>query len=708
MLFGFGLLLPNAPVWQMPPNDMPQMVAGTEALFQEDWSFPPAVTDRLVAPMRISIVLTDSLPWFTLLLKALHLSPDKVAPLALFLLVAHLLQAIGMVALLRALGITRPAGLIGGVALALLMPVWISRQFGHIALSGHFILLMTLALFATAVRRGLTGWHAVGFAGLMALALGTHPYHIVPVSALVAAAFATELLCRRPGAWLRVAGGGLGCVLAVAVSYVVLGYGASSIQSSGGGFGVFSINLLGPVWPQASSLAGQRWADGWFTGTVDPTGGQSFEGYAYLGAGILCTVVMGLVVALLRKSRPEAPSSWSWRQFLPAAVVLLGLTLWAIGPKVWVLNHLVLVLPEPEGRLAEVMGIFRAHARFFWVPSYALLALGILALDRRLSQPALSAVMVVAVGLQVADTAVMRWAVGDRFTKPADLTFPPALAKSQAIAGRMWHFLPTLYCLRGVEADHDVVRQLSLVALRNGGRTNSAPTGRNPWPNCQAPFEAPRGTDDLLVLSREALLTTRAMQHASGGLPCYAMPRGALCGTGLEGIRGLVPMRWGPEGPFLPLNETTISLSSAAEIPAILRSGFSAREPWGVWSDGRVAEVAFRVPSLEHEPNLRSVAISIEGIGFVPPPLQSQTVNISANGHAVGSYEFVAGWQRIEITVPRAVIVDAPWLVLRFDIPNATLADPAMPTSRLLGLGIKELNIRPIWSDAAEDLEKAN
>ena len=163
MLFGFGLLFPSAPVWHMPPNDMPQMVTGLEALFQDGWGFPLAVTDRLVAPMRISIVFTDSLPWFTLLLKALDLSPDKVAPLALFLLVGHVMQAIGMMALLRALGVERPAGLIGGVALALLMPAWIIRQFGHIGLSEHFILLLTLALSATAARTGLTSTSAQRF-----------------------------------------------------------------------------------------------------------------------------------------------------------------------------------------------------------------------------------------------------------------------------------------------------------------------------------------------------------------------------------------------------------------------------------------------------------------------------------------------------------------------------------------------------------------
>jgi hypothetical protein len=41
LLVGAGPLDGSHAVWSNPPNDLPQMMAGFEALFREPWGFPP-------------------------------------------------------------------------------------------------------------------------------------------------------------------------------------------------------------------------------------------------------------------------------------------------------------------------------------------------------------------------------------------------------------------------------------------------------------------------------------------------------------------------------------------------------------------------------------------------------------------------------------------------------------------------------------------
>ena len=145
LVFGCGLLRADAPFWTSPIGDMGQMVAGEIAALRAPWSLPLLVTHTLDAPDAVAAVYTDSIPWLTALLKALHLG-DRVSLLGLFLLLEWIAQPAAAFALLRASGVERPSTLLAGCLLALLTPAWLFRQIGHIALSGHAFEIAALAL----------------------------------------------------------------------------------------------------------------------------------------------------------------------------------------------------------------------------------------------------------------------------------------------------------------------------------------------------------------------------------------------------------------------------------------------------------------------------------------------------------------------------------------------------------------------------------
>ena len=200
-LIGLGIVSAQSPFWRAPPGDMSAMMTGAEAIFHAPWRFPPALSDRLLAPTSISIVYTDSAPWLTLALKATG-AWQLVNPLGLFLLVSYILQPLAMLALLRACGLRRVVFLALGGLLALLLPTWLLRH-DHVALTGHWLIILALAVSIASAREGLSRGRVAAFTALAVAAAGLHAYHLPPIGLAFAAALASEIAQGRAGAVRR-------------------------------------------------------------------------------------------------------------------------------------------------------------------------------------------------------------------------------------------------------------------------------------------------------------------------------------------------------------------------------------------------------------------------------------------------------------------------------------------------------------------------
>jgi hypothetical protein len=540
LIFGPALPLASARFWTMPKSDMIGMTAGYEAFLREPWAFPPTLTSRLTGHP-VSIVYTDSTPWLALMLKGLGLG-GQFNPLGLFMLISYLLQPVAMIALLRAMGVSRLWPLIAGALLALMMPTWTTRQFGHIALSGHWLLLFALALSVATSRSGLTAARIAGFALVAALATGVHAYHLPPIGAAFGAALVSVLLQDGLRAVPRVATAALAVLAAVALSAWILGYG-QGLGPSGGAdaIGAYSMNVLGPVYPQGSLLFGETWTGEWFRHPVS-NNNQAFEGFQYLGVAPLLLAFAALVMALRRTAAQPRDAGLSILRFAPLALAMLLLTAAAIGPVIYLGDALVAKLPKPSGRLADVIGLFRAHGRFFWMPGYLILAVGV-ASAARLPRRVAAMVLAGAVILQAVETWPLRQGVHAVFVRPDTHTYPPALDDAPALRGRPWTFTPTYFCSADLK-DLRAMAQLNRLAIRTGGTSNSFLTARSTEGACKPP--AP----DLLVTAapgdRRIVVglggqgdAKRTLSAFAGRTDCYRLERGLLCGAGLDAVSGL-------------------------------------------------------------------------------------------------------------------------------------------------------------------------
>ena len=712
LVFGLRLLSAADGYWANPHGDMTQMLAGELAGLRAPWSLPILTPDTLLAPDRVSLVYTDSIPWLTAVLKLGGLG-GSLSLLGTFLFLSWLAQPAAMYALLRASGVRRASTLLAGMLLALLVPSWLARQLGHVALSGHALQVAALALSVRSIRGGLDRAGLAGFFALGVAAVGVHAYHVPVVALLFTAALASDLLQHRAGAARRALTAGPTFVLALAACAWACGYFVGRGASGGvDALGLYEMNMLAPVWPQGSALAGQRWDGAWFTHSFDPTGGQYFEGYDYLGAGVLLLLAVSGLLLWRDRRRRSAVVVWAddapgpapdaadaalrRRRWGPLAAALGVLTLYAFGTKPYLGPIHLLTVPLPHHAWMDAFALFRGHGRFFWTVGYALAAGGLVVLDRDAGARVRLLTLGAAVLLQAADMSQMLGGLHDRFSRPEPSRLPAALS-GPAFRGRDHRIYPGYFCTTS-GTNQLLARQLSLTAQRQGASTNVAETAREPLGSCTRPppadalADAAPGDRRITVLMGDDGAGTELTGLFARRTDCFAYATLWMCGRDLAGVPGLSPV---PGRLLMRRNRPDMSLAVGAPgFQAALLSGWSKPEPNGVWSDGPRAVLRLPRPDV---PAGGSVTVAVEAMGYAPPGRAAQRAFVSISGRRLAEWRLDAdGYRTLQVSAPAALLAPGAPLDVVIDLPDALSPNDVLPGSgdpRRLGVGIRRITL---------------
>jgi hypothetical protein len=270
-----------------------------------------------------------------------------------------------------------------------LIPTLLMR-IGHPALCAHWLLLWAIWLYLrpeSSPRSSMIHTSTLGLvAGLV------HPYLAVMVLALAGAVALRNFLAARDRGVVRASIGAVS-IAALALTSVVTGWWASGLFTVSGvnnlaseGLGKYSMNLLALVTPTGWS----RFLPEWPLGAE----GQSYEGFHYLGAGLILLVVLGIAARLTGPRR--APVSTWW----PLVVACLALGLYALSPRVTLGAH---VVADLHIDWLERASIFRATSRFFWPAGYVLVTAAAATLITRIPARVLVPMLAAVVLLQLAD-----------------------------------------------------------------------------------------------------------------------------------------------------------------------------------------------------------------------------------------------------------------------------------------------------------------
>jgi len=374
--FGFGIVDPGQAEWLLSRQDPATTYISWLFYRSEPWSFPLGQVNGYLAPIGTTVGMTDSLPLLAVPGKALRfLLPENFQYFGMWVLVNYILQA--LVGYLIVSRFTEHHWLrFIGALFFLFSPIFLIKE-NHTALSAHWLLLVALWLYLALPGTCNARWFAGRWGVLLAVVCAVHPYLAAMVLALGWAALLRAWWYFRRLSWWQTAGlAGAAPVLMLLV-WSLLGYqlGGNLSSEVEDVWGATALNLNGFVNPLNTSRLLPELPVAYV---------NKFEGYAYLGLGLLVALTLGAVLILFmrvggdRKRRDNNFSRWSHWPLL-GILVLLGLFALRDSPA-W--GERVLFHYELPGRLQTPVNSFRAAGRFAWPIVYATLT-AVLALTAR-------------------------------------------------------------------------------------------------------------------------------------------------------------------------------------------------------------------------------------------------------------------------------------------------------------------------------------
>ncbi len=459
--FGSKPLNPRSADWLLARGDPAMSYLGWLFFRHEPWSFPLGRIRDYLAPMGTSICYTDSVPLLAIPLKVLaHWLPDPFQYLGIWMLLSCILQSV-FGYLLSSVMLSGRWTRLAATLLFLTSPIMMYRQGGHIALASHWCLLWALWLCLRPVTA--RGWWGTmrSWLSMMGVTALVHPYLTVMCGAVALAFLSRSWLWDRLLDLRGAVAGVLGLAGEVLglwwiSGYIDLGNGASYQDI---GFGYFSLNLNALLNPLDSSR---------YLGP-QPVGPGQYEGYAYLGLGLIVASIVALGALVVH--RPKLHDAW---RHAPLGIVLVVLMLFALSNDIRLGDRQVFAY-KPFWLLTAVGGALRSSGRFAW-PAYYFLICGVLwALSSSIAKRALPWVLSAAVLLQVADMSP--WY--QRRAQLAGLKFDDGLTSPEwaRLANRFDRMLTYPPYEVSTQFANDF-RSLALWATRNGMATSAGYAAR--------------------------------------------------------------------------------------------------------------------------------------------------------------------------------------------------------------------------------------
>ncbi len=356
--------------WAMRYNDITQHYVGWVAYRNAPWAFPIGLMDNLTAPFSVSAIYTDSIPLFAVFFKLLSpILPDTFQYLGIFGLLCFALMG-GFASILLRKFLSNNWLCVFLSTFFVLSPYMLQRMFAHTALSAQWVIIAAICLWFYMPYKDKKWKNVALWSALLVVTAGIHIYLVPMVFAFLFANVLEIIIRDKKYVW---AAGTLVLPVIFAALYVwILGgfYGGVSSDSQYG-LGAFSANLNTFI---NSATMGIFMAD-------LPQGEYQWEGYGYLGGGIL--LMIAVMIYRLCTGKLKGMGLDRLRVILMTAVCCV-LFAFAVSPVVTLGE---IISPEPLMHTFEVpvpsfifnlWSLFRSTGRFVWPVCYSIFLLSII------------------------------------------------------------------------------------------------------------------------------------------------------------------------------------------------------------------------------------------------------------------------------------------------------------------------------------------
>lgn len=353
-------------------KDIQQHYAGWLFFRDSSWQFPLGVADNMNYPDGVSIAFTDSIPLFGVLFKLFSAwLPDPCQYFGWFSLWCYFMMG-GYSILLLNLFIEKVLPCALGTVLFVCSPILVERTLHHTSLAAQFFVIYAIYCYfrSDQEKKLYIPWWNI-------LILSIHPY-FVPMTYAVTLALVIRY-GQNTGRWLK----GFGALAGSLAGTVAVGwlFGLFYTPSTGGSlllYGYFNLNL-NALWNPTSigdtdPLGYTLWSR--FLPVQNQVGGN-YDAFAYLGLGVLLTLVIAVIWAI---KEYKTTFRFILRHFALLVCMFL-LCVFAVSNVVTANGATLFRIPLPQ-KIQELASIFRASGRMFWPTYYLLFLWAVVTLSR--------------------------------------------------------------------------------------------------------------------------------------------------------------------------------------------------------------------------------------------------------------------------------------------------------------------------------------
>ena len=382
------------------------------------WSFPAGLIDSLAYPSRVSVIYSDSIPMFALFFKIFRsFLPLHFQYFGLYGLISFVLTGGIAALLLRHFTKNRIISISGSVFFIMSFTI-LQRMYYHTALASQWLILLSFYIWLECMENMKERDKFIIWTFMAVLCVSIHSYYLPMVGLIMLAALIEDTLRARsagqktPVIAAREILVAISFCLGALLTLYLLGafYGDLGAASKyADGLGAFEANLNTFINPLN---------DGNIYGPLKTYGDFQYEGFAYLGGGVILLLgicLISLIIKRLLKETGRGKISLSPRRILLILVFAASCFL-SMFPILSFNDVRIIGIPYPVP-VKKLLGVFRSNGRLVWPAMYILILASIVTASRIFKEKAACVIIALALIIQIFDISKMAAGKHEQFFK---------------------------------------------------------------------------------------------------------------------------------------------------------------------------------------------------------------------------------------------------------------------------------------------------
>lgn len=457
LIYGVKILNPLYTDWLLTGGDPSQHYLGWEFFRRSDWYFPLGLTDQLAYPLKTSVIYTDSIPIFAVFFKLFRsILPRQFQYFGIWGLLCFVLQGYYAAKILGERSSSKTVILAGSVFF-IVSPIMIFRMYYHTALAAHWLILLAIYFYSKHEKEYRDIFRPVMQWGILGILIGSIHLYFVPMCGAILLGYILCSIWKERKIRIRFFYPGISFSVGLFLTIYLLGGFSSGADTGTNNLGLFSFNLNAFLNPMSySTLLKNTSLWNW----PFYTQGQ-YEGFSYLGMGIILLCACGIVLMIRNIFRRRKPSVYQ----VMTVLMSIGLIALAASPTITWNDKLLLQLPY-SSTIYKYWGIFGSCGRMAWPVVYFLMIFGITSIgDMKWKRKEISCVvLILACLVQVVDLSGQLYKRHENYSEKVVYQSP--------LAGSVWDDIISSVEYKHVvwvthNVDHNDVIQVAIYAMRN-------------------------------------------------------------------------------------------------------------------------------------------------------------------------------------------------------------------------------------------------